>query len=352
MDIASPQSKCPFRRDPERKAVFRDKNGFWWSNDTKCWMISEPDAIRQILKDSNFSVHTYNFAEIADRVGAKFLHQRILPAYLPVAIDGTDHMKLRRRFEQEISTNASRALALFESYLAEAIPVLFEGSTPSRFCIVHDLLKPSIRSANLAIAGIETCTADDLESLPLFFDKSLSLKKRRYIEQLIDDLYSSLPHAMAADEKYFRIAMLALNMNTVLGSTTESFLTVVRRNAGILLKDMDWDSELPATGLPMVERRALANSIICGKAIRAGDRVQLFLDVAGFDEDRGPRYSELYFAVGGHKCPGMNYSRRLWNILTRRMKTLQKRLRILAIEYRSNDSVFNILQKLEVELHA
>jgi hypothetical protein len=73
---------------------------------------------------------------------------------------------------------------------------------------------------------------------------------------------------------------------------------------------------------------------------------------AHFDEDRGPRYSELYFAVGGHKCPGMNYSRRLWNILTRRMKTLQKRLRILAIEYRSNDSVFNILQKLEVELHA
>ena len=146
--------------------------------------------------------------------------------------------------------------------------------------------------------------------------------------------------------------MLALNMNTLLGSISESFLTVVKRNAGINLKDMDWDPELPATALPMIERRAVGNTKLCGNQINAGDRAQLFVDVDGFDTDRGPLYSELYFAAGAHKCPGMNYSRKVWNILCRRMKTIDKRLRILAIEYRRNDRIFNILEKLEVELHA
>jgi hypothetical protein len=348
----SPQSRCPFRRDPERKAVFREKNGFWWSNEMKCWMISEPHAIRQILKDSNFTVHTYNFGEIAGRLGITFIHQKLLRAHLPVAIEGEDHTGLRRKFDQAISINTGRALAIFENYLANAIPLLFEANTPSRFCVIHDLLKPSIRSANLAIAGIENCSVDPLESLPLFFDGSLSLKRRRYVEQIIEDVYSSLPTAMPAEEKYFRIAMLALNMNTLLGSISESVLTVIKRNSGINLKDMDWDPELPATALPMIERRALANSKLCGNEIRAGDRVQIFVDVYGFDKDRGPKYTDLYFAAGSHKCPGMNYSRKIWNILTRRLKTIDKRLRVLAIEYRPNDGIFNMLDKLEVEAHA
>jgi hypothetical protein len=352
MDIASPQSKCPFRRDPERTAVFREKNGFWWSNEMKCWMISEPHAIRQILKDSNFSVHTYNFGEIAARLGITFIHQKLLRAYLPVAIEGEDHASLRRKFDLVISTNTRRALAIFERYLATAIPFLFEANIPSRFCVAHDLLEPSIRSANLAIAGIENCSVEALESLPLFFDGSLSLKRRRYVEQLIDDVYSSLPTAMPAEEKYFRIAMLALNMNTLLGSISESFLTVVTRNSGIKLKDMDWDLEPPATALPMIERRALANSTLCGNEIRAGDRTQLFVDVDGFDKHRGSKYSDLYFAAGSHKCPGMNYSRKIWNILTTRLKTIDKRLRVLAIEHRPNDGIFNLLHKLEVEVHA
>lgn len=167
-------------------------------------MISEPHVISQILKDSNFSVHTYNFSEIAGRLGVIFTHQKLLCAYLPVAIEGEKHTNLRRRFDQEISTNTSRALAIFESYLTNAIPNLFEANTSSRFCIVHDLLKPSIRSANLTIAGLENCSVDGLESLPLFFDKSLSLKRRRFVEQLIEDVYSSLPQAMPADEKCWR----------------------------------------------------------------------------------------------------------------------------------------------------
>jgi hypothetical protein len=353
MDIiesgAPPLNECPFRRDPERTHIFRENGGFWWNNELQCWMASDPRLIVKILEDNNFSVHAYNFAEIAERLHISFPHQKLLRAYLPVAIDGEDHKVLRRRFNEEISRNTSRALAVFDEHFISRISTLLETKTSSRFCVVQDLLKAPIRSGNTAIAGIESCDVKDLENLSLFFDGNLSVKRRQYIEQLIEALVKQLPTTMSTNEKYFRIALLTFNMSSLLGSISESFAVVVKRNGGAKLKDMDWDLELPATGLPMIERRAIASRTISGKKIKAGDLVQLFVDVDVYDQKRGSRYSDLYFAAGPHKCPGMNYSRRVWNILARHMKTIEKRLSIRSIAYRHNDRIFNFIDRFEVE---
>jgi hypothetical protein len=212
-------------------------------------------------------------------------------------------------------------------------------------------MEPSIRSANLAIAGLEKCKIADLESLPCFFDETISLRKRQTLEQLIANLYTSLPKTISDDEKYFRIAMLALSINTLLGSISESFLTVVRRNPGIVLSSMDWDRDLPATALPMIERMALADSLLFGHHVRAGHRVRLFVDIDKFDRDVGSKYTELYFAAGPHKCPGMNYSRKIWDIFVRRMQKIDAKLRIRDFSYRSDDGVFTLLDKLEIETY-
>jgi len=311
-------------------------------------MVSDPRLIVQVLEDNNFSVHAYNFAEIAERLHISFPHQKLLRTYLPLGIGGEDHKALRRRFNEEISRNTRRALAAFDEHLTSRISTLLKTETSSRFCVVQDLLKAPIRSGNTTIAGIETCDLEDLENLSLFFDGNLSVKRREYIEQLIEALFKQLPATMSTDDKYFRIALLTFNMSSLLASTSESFAVVVKRNEGAKLKDMDWDLELPATGLPMIERRAIASRTISGKKIKAGDLVQLFVDVDVYDQKRGPRYSDLYFAAGTHKCPGMNYSRRVWNILARHMRMIEKRLSIRSIAYRQNDRVFNFIDRFEV----
>lgn len=315
-------------------------------------MIADPRAIDRILKDDRFAVNIPKFGDIAERAGVKLPHQKMLHAYLPVALEGADHAALRPMFDQEISGNTKRALAVFEEGFAASLLAVASPGGPKRFCVVRDLLKPSIRAGNMAIAGIENCDVDDLESVPLFFDKGLSLKKRRHIEVLMDRVLRSLPEAMPISEKYFRLAIIGLNMNTALGAISESVGVVLARNRGAKLKDMDWDLELPATALPVMERKAAADLAIDGNTIRAGDRVQLFLDVDGFDRDRGPKYSELYFAAGPHKCPGMNYSRRVWTIVTRYLKAVDARWDIVSVAYRPNDVNFDLLETLEVECHA
>ena len=112
-------------------------------------MVSEPHAIGQILKDSNFTVHTYNFGEIAARLGITFIHQKQLRAYLPVAIEGEDHTSLRRKFDQAISTNTRREPWQSSSYLLLAqFEFYLRQRRPRDFASFMILLKPSIRSAN------------------------------------------------------------------------------------------------------------------------------------------------------------------------------------------------------------
>lgn len=346
------QNKCPLQRDSERKVVFQEKEGFWWSAELNCWMISKPEAIAKILRDQTFSVHSYKFNEVASRLGVSLPRHKALRACLPLALEGERHTTLRRRFSEEISANTVRALKIFERELVTTIRQHFNAEPPSRFCAVKEIMRPSIRSANFAIAGLEGCSVDDLESLPIFFDKSISLRKRQKIEQLIEDLHTSLPNTMSDNDKYFRIAMLALNMNTLLGSISESFLTVVRRNPSTTLNTMDWDRDLPATALPMIERKALADFTLFGHNIRAGHRVRLFLDVDEFDRDRGSKYTELYFAAGSHRCLGIIYSRKIWNIFVRCMRQIDRKLHVRDFNYRSNDTIFTLLDKLEIETYA
>lgn len=315
-------------------------------------MVSRPEAIAQILRDHTFSVHSYKFNEVAGRLGISLPRHQSLRDFLPLAVEGEKHAILRRRFSEEISTNTVHAVEMFESKLITAIRTHFDAEPPWRFCAVKEIMRPSIRSANLAVAGLEGCDVDDIESLPRFFDEGLTLKNRQRIEQLIKDIHTSLPNRMSDDEKYFRIAMLALNMNTLLGSISKSFLTVIRRNPGRALSTMDWDRDLPATALPMIERKALTNSTLSGQNIRAGHRVRLFVDVDEFDRDRGPKYTEFYFADGLHRCPGMNYSRKIWKIFVRIMRQIDRKLHIRDLEYRSNDRIFTLLDKLEIETYA
>ncbi len=315
-------------------------------------MIAEPQAIDRVLKDSRFAVNIHQFGEIAAKAGVQLTHQKALHAYLPVALDGPDHAALRPMFDQEVSANTKRALAVFEDGFTRALSALTSPDGPKRFCVVRDLLKSPTRAANVAIAGVDNCDVDDLESLPLFFDKGLSLKRRRHLEEIMDRVLRAMPETMPAPEKYFRLAMLGLNMNTALGAISESVAVEIARNRGVKLKHIDWDLELPATALPVMERKATVDLEIAGKPIKAGDRVQLFLDVDGFDRDRGPNYSELYFAAGPHKCPGMNYSRRVWTILTRHLKTVDAKWDIVSFAYRPNDANFDFLERLEVEIHA
>ncbi len=65
----------------------------------------------------------------------------------------------------------------------------------------------------------------------------------------------------------------------------------------------------------------------------------------------GPAFSDLYFAVGPHKCPGMSLSRRIWRLFAAEMAGFPVLLELTSKKIREPDNVFNFPEQMEVAVH-
>ncbi len=342
----STKSDYLLQKDPQRAVIYKG-NRIWWSRELKRWMVADVKILRQILNDDSYTVPDYDASAIIERLDIDLSHMTTLTRHMPLAVEGERHRKLRVKFAKEISKNTQSAILAFETVYTEHLDALQSLADGARFCLIDDLLQPSLRASLMHLAGIGECPVDRIELIPQLFDDTVSLRKRVQINSVIGAVVEALPGSMSTDEKYFRTAILALSGNTLLGSMSQSILNVVSRGRASRLSDLDWDLELPETGLALVEKYATRDTEIAGCPIKTGDRLRLFLDAAGYQDRDVSSYSDLFFGSGPHKCPGMSFSRQAWKVVSKQLSKVPRRLIILAAEYRKNDHVFNLHERIE-----
>jgi cytochrome P450 len=314
-------------------------------------MISNPRLLAEAMREPSLSVPSYDISRVTNRLKINLQHINALRAYFPLAVEGEAHRQLRARFAHEIAANTNQALEAFEKSFQENLNRLLADESGADFCLIKDLLQPTLKIANLTIAGIDDSSIEQIENIPQLFDDTISLRMRLAIDATIEKIISKLPENMSVDEKYFRTAIIALNANTLLGSTSQSVINAVSEQESTPLNKIRWSAELPATGLPLIEKKATKDVTIGGCAIKAGDRIRLFLDAAGFQGNTTPQYSDLYFAAGPHRCPGMAFSRQIWKLIVKYLSQVDKRLVITATTYRERDYVFNLYEQARAKFH-
>jgi len=342
-------SDYQLHKQPDRRLLYARDGGLWWSQQLRRWMVSEPALVAQVLRSSAFAGFDYGVSAIMSRFGTDLRHLEALSHQFPLAHEGERHRGLRRKFSAEIASNTAAALSAFEQEtIARAQDLLAPGN---RFCAMRELLAPSTLKAVMQLAGLGIDPVEGMDAMPLLFDDTISLGKRIQVNAVVDKLYASIGDGIAADEKYFRIAIVALSANTLLGSLGESLIQVLSQNRGAALRDIAFDRDFPATGLPLIEKRATRDFQLAQHTIKAGERLRLFLDCAGFGQAAVPAFSELYFAAGRHKCPGMNFSRRCWKLLAGQLAQSRARLLLVSAGHRRGDNVFNFADKIEVSVH-
>ena len=342
-------SDYQLHKQRDRQQRYAREGGLWWSDQLQRWMVSDPTLIAAVLRSSSFAGHSYDVSAVMDRFGIDLLHLEQLSAQFPLAFEGERHRALRKKFSAEIAVNTTLALGAFDKeIMGRAEALLVAGH---RFCAMQDLLAPGTLAAVMRLAGLGIAPVAGLQMIPLLFDDTISLNKRLQINAVIDTLYTAIGDGMPADEKYFRIAIVALSANTLLGSLGESLAQVLGQNRGIALSEISFDHDFPATGLPLIEKRASADVTIGGREIKKGDRLRLFLDSAGLGPAASPAFSELYFAAGKHKCPGMSFSRRCWKLLASQLARSRLELRLVTARHRKGDNVFNFAETIEVSVH-
>jgi cytochrome P450 len=346
-------SDYTLQKSSEKANLYKYGDGITWSPELKRWLVTSPQFVRSVLLDANYRVPSYEVQPIMDRLGIDLEMQRKIREFLPLAWEGETHGKLRQQMLREISSHSPAALRLFEKVLEKRLSEFMQPGVTC--CLVGDIFKPAIRQAGLRLANFPMPALDDMpeiETIPQLFDDGISLRHRMRIDRLIRELADMYPDEYSEDEILTSIAIIAVGANTLLGSVTESFLADIRDSNFKPFNQTKWNARLRATGLPLIERIAIEDATLGTAKIGAGDRLRLFIESEAYSFENAPQYTNIYFAVGPHKCLGMAYSWQIWNAFIKQISSIELEYSLGEMSYRQHDYVFNIINKMEINFHA
>ncbi len=334
----------------DKSQIYTNERKLWWSSELKRWMCTSPELIKIILDDPDFRVLSYSVEKITEGLSLNLDHVTRLLKCIPLAQEGELHKALRKRHAAAIAAKSEEALddfkKMFESKLAELI-----AKKHQPIDLFSDLLRPCIHQFFSTLAEINYSQLAGSDSMSQIFDETLSLSKRIAINKKIGDIVKYLSEDLSEDEKYFRVSIAALGTDSLLGTLSGSLVSVLTRHPDDALSKIVWDDEIPATGVPVIERMLCKEKEINGIAMLAGQRVRLYLDAAGYAHSEVPFYSRLYFGSGAHLCLGMPVGRKIWKLMKSILEKIDKKMKIHEVGYRNNDNVFNIYDKIRVTIH-
>jgi cytochrome P450 len=339
-------SDFEFQHAPNKPAIYRDGPGIWFSEEIRRWMVTSPDLIRQVMTNRAFSVPSYKTGKLGSRMGQDFSKLDLVTQYLPLAYEGEEHKRLRAQFARLITRNTPAALLAFSQALETCLDAC---RARPEFCLIQDLLLPAMRPALCKLAGIDAGREVRVEDVPQLFDDAISGKRRMAIQAIIEQLTAASTFSDPEDT-HIGIALMAVSSNTLLGSLSRSCIAQLEAGNGKSLQKIEWSEDFSHTALALIEKVALTDTELGAVKLKAGDRIRLFLDAAGYEHGGNEStYSDLFFAVGPHRCVGMSISRQIWGLLTARLAQEKMTLRIKEVTHRQGDYVFIFPNRCLVE---
>lgn len=334
------------QRSNNKFDIYTKGPGIYWSKEFNRWMCVDKLLIKEILLNENFVVHDYNFQALEKRFKLDLsLISKLLP-YIPLAVDGGNHKALRERMVQEIAKNSNNALKIFDAELKKAFSQLNEGEVD----LFLSVIKTASIKALCLIAQIDIPIGTEVTTISQIFDDTISVSHRIKINSTLSEILNNLPNNIDMDEKYFRMALLALGTNSFIGSMSESVVTILEEIKTGNFRKINWDLDMPATGVAAIERIVARDSVVLGNIFNEGQRVTLFLDSCGYSKSKWPSYSKLYFGPGKHICPGMKFSLEAWKILRNNFLDFDATFQFKSAEYRVSDCAFNFPISIKVKI--
>lgn len=309
------------------------------------WLCFDRSAIQDILSDKNFEVHDYDLSEIANRFKVDLQLSQAILNYLPLSHEGYEHLCLRKKYIEYINLNIKPALEHFKKKILE---INYQPGTIDLIPMIHS----AIMESNAVLAGLDPrITVIDFIDIGLIFDDTTSLRKRLVINKILENLVNVSPPNISQDEKIFRLSLLTVGINALLGAISESLLNTFLAQPKGYLNEILWEDQMPAAGIAILERTANQNIIICDHLIEAGQTVRCYVENLGFESGDKLKFHAGYFAAPSrHSCPGMKYSLEIWRILRESLFTTHNFYQLVDYSHRNHDPVFNFPSQIRITL--
>lgn len=335
-------------KSPDKARIYAEPPGIRYSDELRRWFVTAPELIREVLYDDNYVVPGVNLTEFTEHLGLDLETVTGVIDWAPLVHEGDKHKLRREQLARLIARNNAAALEAISAELERRLAGVADLPAGQTFCLYSTVVRPVMISGLLRLADVTLSLDIPFETLPQMLDQALPVSRRKKINALTRRILDEMPAELSYDEKHVRSVIVALGVNTLLGSVCLSLVHIAQMNPGVKLSEMDWPADLPCTAVPHVERRALADCRLGAMDIRSGDIVRVFLESAGLAPDGTWRYSDVFFALGSHKCVGLNFSRQTWTRFVAGISTVDRPLRVIEVHERDQDYLFNYPDRIMV----
>lgn len=299
------------------------------------------------MRDRRFAVPAYDLTMLEQRFKIDLALTRKVLGQIPLTMEGEEHKAQRAKFARIIMAGTPAGQAAFEAELATRLAAIKALPAQAPFCLVEDLLRPAGRAMISAMVDIPLADIAHLENIPQTFDDSISIKRRVEIEAWLHQIKARSNHEDVLD----RLGAIMLSVDTLIGAMVRSVMDLLSRNPDQPLCAIAWPAEPHCTSLSLVEKICTAPAQIGDASLQEGDRLRLYIEAAGLTETGEHVYSDLYFAVGAHRCVGMALSLGAWAGLTRILSAENLAWRVKSKEIRTMDRVFHFPEKVAILSH-
>ena len=316
-----------------------------WSEELQSWLVFDQELMFNIMRDTRFvvddSINEIDF--IARNLAMDLSATLAMFKQAPIALEGKEHAERRRNMALQITANVELALVRYSNYIDVTIPHIF--SKPKSFDIMEVLFRPAVYELMSGLAGVCPAIVPGEPTLPEVFDRRIGPGRRIKIESGIAALVREAQEKTATGNPFQTAALALIGQNALLGTLSLSFAHEIDKNSGVKLRDINWKSSPSVSGLAFVERLATQDVIVAEQHIKSGQRIRLYLDVQGADDNYD---RDGYFGAGRHICLGKALSLRAWQKLIEKFGDVDRYVKIDEPIYRRDDAMFTQPSKILV----
>jgi hypothetical protein len=272
-------------------------------------------------------------ATLAQRTGLDLSATIFALNALPLAADRTRHGDLRRAMAAALAPR----LPLLRDRLPEIVAARFAPlGRPGQIDMMAGVIVPCVGDVLAILSGVavdaERCTL-----VSRIFSEVLGPARRLRLEDELRGLRQAINTAFPdapEPEVAMRLAMVILGRDTLIGTLACSLHDVIRTAQGRPFAQMPVPDVPPRTGVPYIDRVAIAEGDVGGHHATPGEPMRAHLHLY---ENGGPAAALGFFGAGAHLCLGRTPALDLWRATARELATFRGTPRVVSFGLRKDD---------------
>jgi hypothetical protein len=269
-------------------------------------------------------------AALSARTGLDFSTTIFALRALPLAADRSRHAPMRRAMAAMMAPRLPVLRARMPALVAAHFGAL---AAPGDIDMMAEVVVPLVGDVLSDLSGLSLGQGEG-ELVSRLFSEILGPARRVRLEAELRLLRARIEATFPdADEDDIgqRMALVILGRDALIGTLARSLEALFRE--GRPFAALDWPEAPPRTGVPFIDRVAVAEGTLGDHELRPGDtlRAALQLHETGVGDVLG------FFGAGSHLCLGRTPALDLWREIGRHIVTLPGRPEVTAFALRKDD---------------